>query len=88
MALSQTRFTPKEDEQIIDLVRSNECLHNVSHKQYKNNDLKHRMWNDLGKKLGRDGELKLNIINIYNIVLDNVLRSLEICLAMVFYQYR
>lgn len=35
---SQGRFTAEEDEQIIDLVRSNECLYNVAHKQYKNNN--------------------------------------------------
>lgn len=53
---SQPRFSMEEDEQIIDLVRSNECLHNVSHFQYKNNDYKHRLWSELATKQKRDRE--------------------------------
>lgn len=52
----QARFTPEEDEQIIDLVRSNDCLHKVADKQFKNNDYKHRLWSELAKKQNRDGE--------------------------------
>lgn len=52
----QSRFTSEEDEQIIDLVRSNECLFNIADKQYKNNDRKHRLWTELAAKQNRDGE--------------------------------
>lgn len=50
------RFTAEEDEKIIDLVRENECLYNLAHKMYKNNDFKHRLWCELADKLNRDGE--------------------------------
>lgn len=59
---SQPRFTTEEDEQIIDLVRSNECLHNVGLEQFKNNDYKHHLWNALAEKQNRDGESILQII--------------------------
>lgn len=64
---AQLRFTAEEDEQIIDLVRSNECLFNVAHKQYKNNDYKHRLWNALAAKQNRDGESILHICNFISL---------------------
>lgn len=56
---SQRRFTAEEDEEIIDFVRTNNCLHDISHKQFKNNDHKHRLWIELAAKQNRDGELIL-----------------------------
>lgn len=62
---SQPRFTSEQDEQIIDLVRNNDCFHKVSDKQFKNNDHKHRLWSELAAKQNRDGESSLESCFIF-----------------------
>lgn len=50
------RFSSAEDDRILELVQANECIWNVSCHQFRNNDLKHRIWNNFAQTIDRDGE--------------------------------
>lgn len=52
----QTKFTTQEEEMIIDFVKSNELIYNIEHKDYRQSEMKNRLWNELAQKIGKDGE--------------------------------
>lgn len=49
----KVRFSPDEDDIIIEFVRKNPCLYN---KRIHDKQLKIRLWKDLADKLNKDGE--------------------------------
>lgn len=49
-----------EDETLIDFVKNNEVLYNVKHRDYRNSQLKQKLWSDIGSILdNKTGKLIL-----------------------------
>lgn len=50
------KFTNKEEEKIIDFVKTNEILFNTKHKNFRDSEKKNRLWLRLANDLNRDGK--------------------------------
>lgn len=50
-------FSKEEDDQLIDLIKSNPPLFNIKLKSYKNITIKENIWQDIGNKMNKKGKL-------------------------------
>lgn len=56
----QIKFTSEDEERIIEFVKSNELIYNVQHKNYRDSEMKNRLWTEFAQKIGKDGNLRSN----------------------------
>lgn len=52
----RNRVFNMDDEKLIILVQNNECLFNLCRKDYSDNNLKTRLWKEIGEELGFSGK--------------------------------
>lgn len=52
----QTKFTLEDEEKIIDFVKQNEFIYDTRNPNYRNSDMKNRMWTEFAKGIKKDGE--------------------------------
>lgn len=57
------RFSNEADEKLIDLVEAREYLYSVSHKNYKNQQLRTIAWNEIGEQIEKLVSLLSSFLN-------------------------
>lgn len=54
--MSKLVFSPDDDELLVEEVRNNSVLYDLSHPKYKNIILKDELWKDISVKLKKSGK--------------------------------
>lgn len=67
---SATRFSPAEDEQLIELVSGHPVLWNMADKEFKNTLKKELLWTEIGQMVNISGNFYTNI-NFYKFYNSN-----------------
>lgn len=52
----KSKFSDKEEEKIIDFVKSNEILYNVKHKNFRDAEQKNCLWLRLATEMNRESK--------------------------------
>lgn len=55
MRAKKVKFTPEEEEKIIEFVKSKEIFYNETHKQFRDTEARNRLWLELAKDMNKDG---------------------------------
>lgn len=52
---AKIKVSPEQEEQIIEFVKSNEVIYNVKHKQFRDSEMKNRLWLKLSQEMNLEG---------------------------------
>jgi hypothetical protein len=78
----QSNWSSEQDEIVIDFVRNHEALYNVKSADYRNMQLKQKLWHEVGTILNKTGENYLLFYN-YKEVHTYTYKSVEIKLKLI-----
>lgn len=69
----ESRFTPVEDEKLIEMVRGYPLLYNLSDRKYKDSTIKENIWKEISNAIGKNGKLyKYQCDNVNNNIFSSV----------------
>lgn len=61
-------FSTKNDKKLIEMIRNHPVLYKSSDRNYKDNNLKENVWNEISNSIGKNGKSKKLILCVYSII--------------------
>lgn len=60
------KFSPEEEERLVDLVREHPPLYKVKSRSYRDSIVKNNIWKKIAQELGKSGEFIVDITYFIN----------------------